>query len=49
MSDNKANRLDDEDSSLLIVPKWKLIPYHVGPHREAPGPVRRQREGKNRI
>ena len=49
LSDNKANRLDDEDRSLLTVPKRKLIPYHVGPYREAPGPVRRQREGKNRI
>ena len=49
MSDNKANRLDDEDRSLLTVPKRKLIPYHVGPYREAPGSVRRQREGKNRI
>ena len=35
-----------EDSSLLTVPKQRLIPHHAGPHREAPGPVRRQREGE---
>lgn len=35
-----------EDSSLLTVPKQRLIPHHAGPHREAPGPVRRQKEGE---
>lgn len=38
-----------EDCDYLPFPREESSPYHVGPHREAPGLVRRQKQQRENV